>query len=59
MKVDKLYDVPINFKVWDKTEDDALWKIQHFLKAAIIHFDMQNEVVEHELFEFVNNGEAN
>jgi hypothetical protein len=47
------FDVPINFEVYADSEEDAIFDLQKFLRAAIIEFGLENVIVEHELFEFL------
>ena len=47
------YDVPVNFKVFDETEEKAIYKLQKFLHRAILEFDLDKEIVDHDLFEFI------
>lgn len=47
----KLFDVPINFKVYSNTEDNAIASLFHLLKLTIDAEDP--EVQDYELFEFI------
>lgn len=47
------YDIPINFCVMGKSENDAIYSLQRFLHDAIITLSMENEILEHDLIEYL------
>ena len=49
------FDVQINFSVYDKSENEAIFNLQKFLKEAIIHYGLDNIITDHDLLEFISN----
>lgn len=51
--MEKKFDIPINLKVYAKTEQEAEYKINVFMRDAIRFFDMDKDVFDYEFFEFI------
>ena len=49
------FDVQINFTLYDKSENEAIFNLQKFLKEAIIHYGLDNIITDHDLLEFISN----
>jgi len=47
----KLYDIPVNFQVYGRSEDDAISSLFHTLRLTVDEEDP--EVKDYELFEFI------
>ena len=52
------FDVQINFTLYDKSENEAIFNLQKFLKEAIIHYGLDNIITDHDLLEFIGNEHA-
>ena len=48
------YNIQIDFTVIHKTENDAIFELQKFIKEAIVAFGMESMIVEHEVMEFIS-----
>ena len=46
------FDIPINFKLYADTEDEAIFVLQKFLHKAIIEFGLDREILEHDVIEY-------
>lgn len=54
------FDIPINFKLYADTEDEAIFVLQKFLHKAIIEFGLDREILEHDVIEYITSDpEAN
>lgn len=51
---DKLYDIPINFRIYASSEQQAEAEIMDVIKASIVHFGLEKFIVEYEPFEFLS-----
>jgi hypothetical protein len=43
------YTILVEFEVYDKTQNEAEFKLQHFLRMALIHFGLDKEIPNHDI----------
>lgn len=47
------YDIPVNFTIYGDSEQEAENRLMRFLNLAITEFELENEITDYEIFEFI------